>query len=220
MKQHYLIACVLPFLFPYSAVLCEKSTEQYLQEGNSYLISGQYNDALISFDAAIRQEPDNYLSYFKRATAYLSLGRNNAAAEDFTTILNLKPGYDKALLQRARIYMKQGQYDLAKADLEKYLSAHKDDKEALTMVNTYKPAIYKSRVLIFILCYLQLQDVKVAKKAIKQAEKDHEASRYDPCIQQSSVVCRLSPYSVKARLLKAKCHLGKNEVDDAASDFV
>ena len=151
MKQRYLIACVLPFLFPYSAVLCEKSTEQYLQEGNSYLINGQYNDALISFDAAIRQEPDNYLSYFKRATAYLSLGRNNAAAEDFTTILNLKPGYDKALLQRARIYMKQGQYDLAKADLEKYLSAHKDDKEALTMVNIYKHVIYKSRVLIFIL---------------------------------------------------------------------
>ncbi|ORE10276.1 TPR-like protein [Rhizopus microsporus var. microsporus] len=198
MKQHYLIACVLPFLFPYSVVLCEKSTEQYLQEGNSYLISGQYNDALISFDAAIRQEPDNYLSYFKRATTYLSLGRNNAAAEDFTTILNLKPGYDKALLQRARIYVKQGQYDLAKADLERYLSSHKDNKEALNM----------------------LQDVKVAKNAIKQAEKDHEASRYDSCIQQSSTVCRLSPYSVKARLLKAKCHLGKNEIDDAAGDFV
>lgn len=55
MKHHrYLIACVLPFLFPYS-VFADKTAEQYLSEGNTYLTTGKLNDALISFDAAIRK---------------------------------------------------------------------------------------------------------------------------------------------------------------------
>lgn len=79
-------------------------------------------------------DPENYLTYFKRATAYLSLGRNNAAAEDFSTILNLKPDFDQVLIQRARIYLKEGSFNLAIKDLEKYVSNHPKDKEAITMV--------------------------------------------------------------------------------------
>jgi DnaJ family protein C protein 3 len=151
MKHHrYLIACVLPFLFSYS-VFADKSAQQYLSEGSSYLTSGKLNDALISFDAAIRKfdlymfvvdtnlsikgmEPDNYLSYFKRATTYLTLGRNNAAAEDFTKILSLKPEFDKALLQRARIYVKDGNFELAIRDLENYLMNKPHDSEAEQLV--------------------------------------------------------------------------------------
>lgn len=81
------------------------------------------------------QEPDNYLTYYKRATAYLSLGRNNAAAQDFTTILTLKPDFDKALLQRARIYIKEGQFEMAIADLKSYLISHPNDKEAEKLVS-------------------------------------------------------------------------------------
>lgn len=81
------------------------------------------------------QEPDNYLTYYKRATAYLSLGRNNAAAEDFSTILHLKPDFDKALLQRARIYIKEGHFEMAIADLKSYLINHPDEKEAEKLVS-------------------------------------------------------------------------------------
>lgn len=84
---------------------------------------------------SIGQEPDNYLTYFKRATAYLSLGRNNAAAGDFTTILNLKPDFDKALMQRARIYAKEGSFELAIADLKSFLSNNPNDKEAEKLVS-------------------------------------------------------------------------------------
>jgi len=55
MRHHrYLIACVLPFLLPYS-VFGDKTIQQHLSEGNDYLTSGKFNDALISFDAAIRK---------------------------------------------------------------------------------------------------------------------------------------------------------------------
>jgi DnaJ family protein C protein 3 len=55
MRHHrYLIACVLPFLFPYS-VFGDKSTQQHLAEGSTYLTTGQFSNALHSFDAAIRK---------------------------------------------------------------------------------------------------------------------------------------------------------------------
>lgn len=85
----------------------------------------------------IGNEPDNYLTYFKRATAYLSLGRNNAAADDFSTILNLKPDFDKALMQRARIYVKEGDFESAIEDLTKYLLNRPTDKEAQEMVTFF-----------------------------------------------------------------------------------
>ncbi|RCH80295.1 hypothetical protein CU098_002945, partial [Rhizopus stolonifer] len=193
--RHYLIACVLPFLLPYS-VLADKSTQQYLTEGNHFLTSGQFNHALTSFDAAIRNEPDNYLTYFKRATAYLSLGRHSAAADDFTTLLALKPDFEKALLERAGIYLKQGNYDLAMQDLEKYMSKSKE-KKAKTM----------------------LESTKKAQQELKKAKIEKEKGRFESCISLATSVSRISPLLANARLLRAQCHVALGEMDEAAGDF-
>ncbi|KAI8977362.1 hypothetical protein BDF20DRAFT_820978 [Mycotypha africana] len=197
MKHHrYFIACILPFLFPYS-VFGEENVQVHLQEGSDFLSNGQFTNALSSFDAAIRMEPDNYLTYFKRATAYLSLGRNNAAVEDFTKILDLKPDFDKALLQRARIYAKDGQFDLAIHDLEKYLKTNKKDEESKNL----------------------LSRMKAAKQAAKQAEMEKEKGNFDQCIDLATTVSRVSPTYIYARLIRAECHVAKGEIDEAAGDF-
>ncbi|KAI8644116.1 hypothetical protein BD408DRAFT_475035 [Parasitella parasitica] len=197
MRHHrYLIACVLPFLFSYS-VLGDKTIQQHLSEGNELLTSGKFNDALISFDAAIRQEPDNYLTYFKRAAAYLSLGRNSAATDDFTTILSLKPDFDKALMERARIYAKEGQFILAIADIKGFMANHPDHKEAGNLLNT----------------------VNMAESAIKQASVEMEKGNYDNCISLATSVSRVAPLFPKARVLRAQCHVAKGEIDEAAGDF-
>ncbi|GAA5813953.1 hypothetical protein MFLAVUS_007443 [Mucor flavus] len=197
MKQNgYILACVLPFLLPYS-VFCDKSTQQHLAEGGAYLTSGEFNNALTSFDAAIRSEPDNYLTYFKRATAYLSLGRNHAAAQDFSTILSLKPDFDQALMQRARIYIKEGNFESAIQDLKRYLNNRPTDKEAQ---NT-------------------LKEIELAKVAMQQAEIEKENQNYDACISLCSTVSRISPLLAKARLMRAQCHVAKGEIDEAAGDF-
>ncbi|KAI9247441.1 hypothetical protein BDA99DRAFT_525928 [Phascolomyces articulosus] len=197
MKHHrYLIACVLPLLFPVS-VFADKSTQQYLSEGNQLLISGQLNDALISFDAAIQKDPDNYLSYYKRATAYLSLGRNNAAADDFSKILDLKPDFDQALMQRARIYVKEGDFSLAKMDLEKYIKNHPKNTEAAAL----------------------LQSVKDAESTLLATEKAYKNGNYDECIQYASNVISTAPQLVRLRILRANCHIAKGEIVEAAGDL-
>ncbi|KAI7899441.1 uncharacterized protein BX663DRAFT_520936 [Cokeromyces recurvatus] len=198
LKHHrYLIACILPFLLPYSVFADSKSVQQHLAEGNSYLISRQFNNALLSFDAAIHKEPDNYLTYFKRATAYLSLGRYNAAVDDFTKILDLKPDFHKALLERARIYAKEGSFDLAIQDLEKYLSTYPTHTDTEQL----------------------LQSVKEAQSSIKQAEIEKENGKFETCITLASTASRISPSYTYARLLRAQCHIARGEIEEAAGDF-
>jgi DnaJ family protein C protein 3 len=85
---------------------------------------------LLTISMSIEQDPDDYLSYFKRATAYLSLGKTNLAIEDFTKILNLKPGFSRALLQRAKLYLGDGEFTLAKHDLEDYQKISPSDDAA------------------------------------------------------------------------------------------
>jgi hypothetical protein len=55
MRHHrLLLACLIPLLLPVSSVLAsEKTTQQYLDDGNKLLVSGKYSEALTSFDAAI-----------------------------------------------------------------------------------------------------------------------------------------------------------------------
>ncbi|KAI8378041.1 uncharacterized protein BYT42DRAFT_497317 [Radiomyces spectabilis] len=197
MKHHrYLIACVLPLLFPLS-IWAEDNAQHYLAKGNEFLTTGQFNDAVINFDAAISRDPDNYLSYFKRAMAYLSMGRNNAAVDDFSKILTLKPDFDKALLQRARIYAKEGQFQLAKTDLQKYLKSSAKDANAKAL----------------------LESVEKAESSLTLAEKKRSLGEYDECIELVSSVVQTSPQLARVRLLAAQCHIAKGAIDEAAGDL-
>ncbi len=54
MKVPFLLVAFVPFLLSTtSLVFAEKSTQQYLEEGNEFLTKGNYDDALKSFEAAI-----------------------------------------------------------------------------------------------------------------------------------------------------------------------
>lgn len=54
MKVHCFVLAIVPFfLSTTSLVFAEKSTQQYLEEGNEFFTKGQYDDALRSFGAAI-----------------------------------------------------------------------------------------------------------------------------------------------------------------------
>ncbi|KAI8087815.1 uncharacterized protein B0P05DRAFT_532387 [Gilbertella persicaria] len=193
-NRRLLFALAIPFLFHSS--FAEKTAEQYLAEGNQYLTTGKLNDALMSFDAAIQQRPSDYISYYKRATAYLSLGRTSAAIDDFSTILNLKPGFEKALLQRAKLYAADGEFSLAKKDLLE----HKD--------NQSDPQV---KAL--------LDSVEFAESQSVLGQTAFEDRQYEQCIQHMTEVIRVAPQRPQWRLVRAKCHIGKNEIEEAANDF-
>ncbi|RIA95036.1 putative Co-chaperone [Glomus cerebriforme] len=198
MKVHCFVLAIVPFfLSTTSLVFAEKSTQQYLEEGNEFFTNGQYDDALRSFGAAINQDPNKYLSYFRRAVTYLSMGRSTNALQDFTKILELKPDFDQALLQRAKLYLKDGSLTEARRDLQKYLK--KNDKEI------------DAKQL--------LQSIDQAEKMIKDAEEALTKRKYDECIEFISKAIITSPRSSRLRLMRAECHLSKGEMEEGARDL-
>ncbi|KAI9253574.1 hypothetical protein BY458DRAFT_542019 [Sporodiniella umbellata] len=192
-SKSLLFVLALPIFVNHHVDALEKDARFYLDEGNQFLSSGKFNDAILSFDSAIEHNPEDYLSYYKRATAYMSLGKTNYAIEDFSKILDLKPGFRQALLQRAKLYLSDGEFSLAKKDLENH------------------PPDDKSKLL--------LESIEEAEKSSKSAQDSFSAKKYEQCIHHASKVIRISPQKPQWRTLRAQCHLGKGEFEEAVNDL-
>ncbi|GAA5811329.1 hypothetical protein MFLAVUS_004762 [Mucor flavus] len=192
-NRRLLLAFILPLFI--NTCYAEKTVKEHLVDGNQFLITGKYNDAIISYDAAIAQDPSDYLSYYKRATAYLSLGRTSSAIDDFSTILDLRPGFDKALLQRAKLYANDGDFSLAKNDLLKHKDATNQEVKDL------------------------LESVQYAEKTSMLGLEAYENKSYDDCIRLMTEVIRIAPQKPQWRLTRSKCHVGKGEIEEATSDL-
>ncbi|CEP10711.1 hypothetical protein [Parasitella parasitica] len=194
MKSNKLLALLIPFFL--NTCYADKSIEQHLAEGNQHLVTGKYTDAIMSFDAAIQQDPLDYVSYYKRATAFLSLGRTASAIDDFSKILDLKPGFEKALLQRAKLYAANGDFSLAKRDLLEH-GNNKSNQEVKTLI----------------------ESVEDAERQSILGQQAHQDKNYEQCIQHMTEVIRTAPQKPQWRIIRAKCHIGKGEIEEAANDY-
>ncbi|CAG8594315.1 46311_t:CDS:2, partial [Gigaspora margarita] len=198
MKVYRLVLAFLPLLLSTtSLVFCDKSAQQYFDEGNEFFADQKYEEAVKSYASAINQNPNDYLYYFKRALTYLALERSSSALQDFTTILGLKPDFDKALLQRAKIYIKEGSLTEAKSDLQKYLQKNEQDVEG-----------QKSLI-----------SINSAEKYISTAEEAINSENYDACVENMFNAIKISPHSPRLRLTRAQCHLSKGEVEEGVRDL-
>ncbi|KAI9245776.1 hypothetical protein BY458DRAFT_528461 [Sporodiniella umbellata] len=186
-SKSLLLALLIPF-YPGLA----SDAKFHLEQGNQHLLGGKFTDAILSYDAAIQQDPSDYLSYYKRATAYLSLGKTDSAIEDFTKILELKPGFRQALLQRAKIYVADGNYALAKEGLDK-----SQDESSKSL----------------------LESIEKAEKYSASASRFFTNGQYDQCIEHVSQVIQISPQKPQWRTLRAKCHLGQGKIEEAVNDL-
>ncbi|KAF9562923.1 hypothetical protein EC968_005052 [Mortierella alpina] len=176
------------------------STEQLLDQAKIHLAKGEHLLALQDYDAAIDQDPRNYLAYARRAATYLTLGRNNQALADFTTILDLKPDFYQALLQRGKLYARTGQFERATQDLKRYLRKHKNDSSA--------PEVQ-----------ILLSDVQSASGALKPAARAMTKGQSDECIRLLDRAILTAPLHMPFRLQRAECHLREGNVEQAAHDL-
>lgn len=163
-----------------------------LDSANALLAAGDMHGALDHFDAAIKKDPSNYLSIFKRGAAYLSLGRASQASADFDKVLTLKPDFEAALLQRARIRAKAGDWDGAKA--------------------SYRDADAKKHAGA-------IKELEVAAIAAAAAAKAVEKKDYEACITHAGTAILTASSSPSLRSLRARCRLAKGEVHEAVGDL-
>jgi DnaJ family protein C protein 3 len=155
------------------------------------LAQGNANDALTYFDAAIRRDPNNYLTIFQRGAAYLSLGRNEKASSDFDKVLTIRPDFEGALLQRAKIRSRNADWAAAKDD---YVRAKRTESAA----------------------YTQLEEAWGSSSLAVDAEK---AGDWEGCISHAGTAIMVASTALSLRQLRARCRFERGEVLEGVSDL-
>jgi tetratricopeptide (TPR) repeat protein len=87
---------------------------------------GKPDEALISYTAALSQQPQNELILANRAELYTALGESEKALNDYERLLSLNPLNEDALYRRGLLYLQTRNFFLAEADFEKMIEINKE----------------------------------------------------------------------------------------------
>lgn len=197
LRKFAFAAASLPFLYPSLTVASDPPSsdntlpvQHLLDSANALLAAGDMYGALDKLDAAIKKDPQDYLTFFKRGATYLSLGRLSQANADFDIVLTLRPGFESALLQRAKIKTKAGDWQAARKDYEAVGGKTEEIAE--------------------------LEAVEKASKEVGMAEKRKD---WEACIENAGVVLQLAPQLAEARGQRARCRLARGDTLEGISDL-
>lgn len=91
----------------------------YVNRGNEYGRSGQYDLALADYEKALALAPNSLLSLTSRGYLFYLQGDHERAVTDLSKAISLYPNYIPAYLNRSLAYEKMGKYREAADDLIK-----------------------------------------------------------------------------------------------------
>ena len=102
----------------------------YNDLGITYLQSGEYDKAIVSFDKVLELNPRYIITYNNRGIAYSITGEYDKAIGDLTRAIELNPDYAFAYNNRGNAYDNTGEYDRAIKDYTKAIELEADYAEA------------------------------------------------------------------------------------------
>lgn len=132
---------------------------------------------------------DPAVAALQRAAGHAGQGESGLAIEDYTQALQLRSNYGEALLGRGRCYLKAGQTDAAIADFRALDSTRPEVRGELAQA------------------YFQRAEGLVQKQDFAAAVADYEE------------VLKLEPKFGKALLGRGRCHVKRQEYDEAIADL-
>ena len=106
------------------------SPEDYCRRANALFLSGNYEDAVDSYDRAVALKPDYYQAWSNRGSALFNLGQYEASIASFDRALDLKTDYPEAWNNRGSSLIKLGDYDAAAFSFERATELKADHLEA------------------------------------------------------------------------------------------
>lgn len=180
----------------FGSVLSDTASD-HLEFAKKLLSAGKYSDALPHFHEAIHNDPNNYLTYFKRATVLLALNRPKAALDDLNKALELSPNFTSALSQRASLHLKMGNLDEAHIDYEHILRHEPDNTEVLTMYNR----------------------IEKIRDEIMNAQDLVQDYQYDAALSVLAPIVEIIPYNPDLLKLRAESFEKVGEIRRAISDY-
>ena len=104
---------LLPSLSP------AQSVDALIQQGVENSQSGRYDQAIQSFEAALKLKPNDPGLITFKGIVYYAQGKNDLAMQQFEAALKINPNFGRAYYQRAMVHQSQDKFDKALPDLEK-----------------------------------------------------------------------------------------------------
>lgn len=87
---------------------------------------GKFDDALISYTAALSQRPKDELILINRAELYTEMNETEKAISDYNTLIVNYPTHEQGLYNRGLLYINTGEFLLAQADFEFIVDTYKE----------------------------------------------------------------------------------------------
>jgi tetratricopeptide (TPR) repeat protein len=98
---------------------CSTTRMSSLEHGNALYRDGRYEGAMLAFDNAVMESPQNPAAYNNRAAARMHLGHLVGALGDYTMAIELNPADPEFYFNRSNVYHALGNYDFAVQDLNR-----------------------------------------------------------------------------------------------------
>ena len=87
---------------------------------------GHLDDALLSYTAALNQQPKNETILENRATLYTEMGEMELAMNDYQTLLAVNPLHEEALYQRGLLHIHSNNSILAEIDFDRIMEINQE----------------------------------------------------------------------------------------------
>ncbi|XP_019876272.2 STI1-like protein [Aethina tumida] len=122
-----------------------KSPEELKELGNNAVKENKFEEAILYYTYAIKQDASNYALYSNRSLAFLKVKQYFFALDDATETIRLNPTWPKGYFRKGEVEFITGRYVDAYESYAKALELKPDDLNVRAALNRAKRHIAKER---------------------------------------------------------------------------
>ncbi|KAL4229383.1 hypothetical protein ACF0H5_012422 [Mactra antiquata] len=150
----------------------EFMNETYRKEGDHYTDEGNHEQALKSYNLALKFISDDKATIIARSRVYRKIGKLRKATQDIDLALKLDPLYHEALLQKAELLLEQGDYENALSYFQKGARMRPDKEDFHDGIEKARHGLSENhKVARKRKNTLSPEDITLQKKSKDKAEK-------------------------------------------------
>lgn len=114
------------------------AAEQAKKLGNECFAAKKFDEAILHYTAAIKEDPENAVYYSNRSACFFSLKKWEAASEDATTCVQKDSSFIKGYYRLALALTEQGLYDDASSTLLNACKIEPDNAQLLKQLRVVR----------------------------------------------------------------------------------
>jgi len=135
MKRVFLVLLAITLTLTAGGTLAfGQNVEALATQGIEQCNDGKFDQAIATFNEALKKKPNDPNLLFLRGKAYTAKGQYGPALADLNQAIKLNPKYGQAYFGRAMVYVYQENFDEAVKDIESAQANGYKDEDFLKLI--------------------------------------------------------------------------------------